>query len=454
MIGFLYTIVAFVAAIGVLVVVHEFGHYWVAKQLGVKVLRFSVGFGRPLWTRQFGRDRTEFVLAAIPLGGYVKMLDENEAKVAKKDLPRAFNRQPLPKRAAIVLAGPMFNFLFAILAYWLLFSVGTEGIKPVVGKVVDNSIAAQAGFHTGDELLSIDGKPVTSWDQRRLYLFQRALDKDRVDVEVRNTHGNLEMHRLDLSSLSADQVSTGLLEKGLGLYPAMPDILPVLDYLEEKGAGAKSGLHKGDVITAIDGKPVRLWDDVRNIISANPERALDFNIERAGHALSVVVTTGKIERNGKTEGYIGAAPQFPEYPKEMRVSTRLNPLSALVESVQTTWLMSSLTLEMLVKMVKLEVSTKAISGPITIAQAAGNSAHAGWDRFVMFLAVVSIGLGVLNLMPVPVLDGGHLAIYLIEAVKGSPLSERSLYWGQQVGITLLFALMALAFYNDFVRILQ
>ena len=454
MIGFLYTIVAFVAAIGVLVVVHEFGHYWVAKQLGVKVLRFSVGFGRPLWTRQFGRDRTEFVLAAIPLGGYVKMLDENEAKVAKKDLPRAFNRQSLPKRAAIVLAGPMFNFLFAILAYWLLFSVGTEGIKPVVGKVVDNSIAAQAGFHTGDELLSIDGKPVTSWDQRRLYLFQRALDKDRVDVEVRNTHGNLEMHRLDLSSLSADQVSTGLLEKGLGLYPAMPDILPVLDYLEEKGAGAKSGLHKGDVITAIDGKPVRLWDDVRNIISANPERALDFNIERAGHALSVVVTTGKIERNGKTEGYIGAAPQFPEYPKEMRVSTRLNPLSALVESVQTTWLMSSLTLEMLVKMVKLEVSTKAISGPITIAQAAGNSAHAGWDRFVMFLAVVSIGLGVLNLMPVPVLDGGHLAIYLIEAVKGSPLSERSLYWGQQVGITLLSALMALAFYNDFVRILQ
>lgn len=454
MIGFLYTIVAFVVAIGVLVVVHEFGHYWVAKQLGVKVLRFSVGFGRPLWTRQFGRDRTEFVLAAIPLGGYVKMLDENEAKVAKKDLPRAFNRQPLPKRAAIVLAGPMFNFLFAILAYWLLFSVGTEGIKPVVGKVVDNSIAAQAGFHTGDELLSIDGKPVTSWDQRRLYLFKRALDKDRVDVEVRDIHGNLEMHHLDLSTLSADQVSTGMLEKGLGLYPAMPDILPVLDFLEEKGAGTKSGLLKGDVITAIDGKPMRLWDDVRSIISANPEHALKFNIERAGRALSIMVTTGKIERNGKTEGYIGAAPQFPEYPKEMRVSTRLNPLSALVESVQTTWLMSSLTLEMLVKMVKLEVSTKAISGPITIAQAAGNSAHAGWDRFVMFLAVVSISLGVLNLLPVPVLDGGHLAIYLIEAVKGSPLSERSLYWGQQVGITLLFALMALAFYNDFVRILQ
>lgn len=452
--GFLYTVVAFVAAIGVLVVVHEFGHYWVAKQLGVKVLRFSVGFGRPLWVREFGRDRTEFVLAAIPLGGYVKMLDENEAKVAKKDLPRAFNRQALPKRAAIVLAGPMFNFLFAILAYWLLFSVGTEGIKPVVGKVVDNSIAAQAGFHSGDEMISIDGKPVASWDQRRLYLFQRALDQDQVDVEVRNTRGDLEMHRLDLSTLTADQVSTGLLEKGLGLYPFMPDILPVLDFLDEKGAGAKSGLLKGDVISAIDGKPVRLWDDVRSIISANPERALQFNIERNRQALTVTVTTGKIERDGKTEGYIGAAPRFPEYPQEMRVSTRLDPLSALAESVQNTWLMSSLTLEMLVKMVKLEVSTKAISGPITIAQAAGSSAHAGWDRFVMFLAVVSIGLGVLNLLPVPVLDGGHLAIYLIEAIKGSPLSERSLYWGQQVGITLLLALMVLAFYNDFVRILQ
>lgn len=442
------------AAIGVLVVVHEFGHYWVAKQLGVKVLRFSVGFGPPLWVRRFGRDRTEFVLAAIPLGGYVKMLDENDTKVAKKDLPRAFNRQSLPKRAAIVLAGPMFNFLFAILAYWLLFSVGTEGLKPVVGKVVDNSIAAQAGFHSGDELLSIDGKPVASWDQRRMYLFQRALDRDQVDVEVRNTRGDLEMRRLDLSTLTADQVSTGLLEKGLGLYPAMPDILPVLEHLDEKGAGAKSGLHKGDVISAIDGKPVRLWDDVRSIISANPERALQFSIERNRQALSVTVTTGKIERNGKTEGYIGVAPRIPEYPKEMLVSTRLDPLHALYESVQSTWLMSSLTLEMLVKMVKLEVSTKAISGPITIAQAAGNSAHAGWDRFVMFLAVVSIGLGVLNLLPVPVLDGGHLAIYLIEAVKGSPLSERSLYWGQQVGITLLFALMALAFYNDFVRILQ
>lgn len=452
--GFLYTVVAFVVAIGVLVVVHEFGHFWVAKKLGVKVLRFSVGFGRPLWTRRFGRDNTEFVVAAIPLGGYVKMLDENEGKVSKKDLPRAFNRQPLAKRAAIVLAGPMFNFLFAILAYWLLFSVGTEGLKPIVGKVVDNSIAAQAGFHTGDQLLSIDGKPVLSWDQRRLYLFKRALDKDRVDVEVRDVQGNLQMHHLDLSTLSADQVSTGMLEKGLGLYPVMPEILPVLGYLEETGAGAKSGLLKGDVISAIDGKPMARWDDVRAIISANPQRTLKFNIERAGQALSIMVTTGKIERDGKTEGYIGAAPQLPDYPKELLVSTRLNPLSALGESVQTTWLMSSLTLEMLVKMVKLEVSTKAISGPITIAQAAGNSAHAGWDRFVMFLAVVSISLGVLNLLPVPVLDGGHLAIFLIEAVKGSPLSERSLYWGQQVGITLLFALMALAFYNDFVRLLQ
>lgn len=452
--GFLYTAVAFVAAIGVLVVVHEFGHFWVARRLGVKVLRFSVGFGRPLWVRKFGRDRTEFVLAVVPLGGYVKMLDENEDKVAKKDLPRAFNRQPLWKRAAIVLAGPLFNFLFAILAFWLLFSVGTEGLKPVVGKVVDDSIAARAGFHTGDVMLSIDGKSVASWDQRRLYLFQRALRKAVVEVEVRNTQGVVEVHRLDLSTLSANQVSTGLLEKGLGLYPPVPDTLPVLDYLDEKGAGAKSGLQKGDVIKAIDGQPVRLWEDIPRIISAHPAQAMNFTLERAGQTLSISVTTGSIERDGKTEGYIGVGARQREYPQEMLVTLRLNPRTALTESVQNTWLMSTLTLEMLVKMVKLEVSTKAISGPISIAQAAGNSAHAGWDRFVMFLAVVSISLGVLNLLPIPVLDGGHLAIYLIEAVKGGPLSERSLYWGQQIGITLLFALMALAFYNDIVRNLQ
>lgn len=454
MIELLHTIIAFVIAIAVLVVVHEYGHYWVAKTLGVKVLRFSLGFGRPLWMRRFGPDQTELVLAAIPLGGYVKMLDENEGKVAKKDLGRAFNRQSLPKRTAIVLAGPLFNFLFAILAYWLLFSIGTEGTKPVVGKVVDDSIAAHAGFEVGDELLSVAGKPVASWEQRRLYLFKQALDKKTVAIEVRDARGQQSMRYLDLSGLSANQVSTGLLEQGLGLYPYTPTIPPVLDYLKEQGAGAQGGLRKGDRVMAIDAKPMDSWEDVRAIIHAHPGRVLNFTVERDGRRLDLAITPEKVEEAGAQVGRIGAGPRPPEYPAHMRVWTRLDPMTALSESAQTTWFMSALTLKMLAKMITLEVSTKTISGPITIAQYAGYSAQAGWDRFLMFLAAVSISLGVLNLLPVPILDGGHLLIYVIEAVKGSPLSERALQWGQQIGIMLLFALMSLAFYNDFARLLQ
>ena len=454
MIELLHTIVAFVIAIAVLVVVHEYGHYWVAKTLGVKVLRFSLGFGRPLWMRRFGHDQTELVLAAIPLGGYVKMLDENEGKVAKKDLGRAFNRQSLPKRTAIVLAGPLFNFLFAILAYWLLFSIGTEGTKPVVGKVVEDSIAAHAGFEVGDELLSVAGKPVASWEQRRLYLFKQALDKKTVAIEVRDARGQQSMRYLDLSGLSANQVSTGLLEQGLGLYPYTPTTPPVLDYLKEQGAGAQGGLRKGDRVMAIDAKPMDSWEDVRAIIHAHPGRVLNFTVERDGKRLDLAITPEKVEEAGAQVGRIGAGPRPPEYPAHMRVWTRLDPMTALSESAQTTWFMSALTLKMLAKMITLEVSTKTISGPITIAQYAGYSAQAGWDRFLMFLAAVSISLGVLNLLPVPILDGGHLLVYVIEAAKGSPLSERALQWGQQIGIMLLFALMSLAFYNDFARLLQ
>jgi regulator of sigma E protease len=454
MTGLIHTLVAFIVAIAVLVVVHEFGHYWVAKKLGVKVLRFSIGFGRPLWLRRFGRDQTEWVIAAVPLGGYVKMLDENEGKVEEHEMHRAFNRQSTPKRAAIVLAGPMFNFLFAILAYWLLFSIGAEGLKPVVGKIVDGSIAASAGFRVGDEILAIDGKSVTNWEQRRLYLFQRALSKESVAVEVRDVAGARRTRRLDLSGLTADQVSAGLLEKGLGIYPYVPEIPPVIDLVEEKGPAARGGLHSGDRILAIDGAAVQNWTDVQGAIHSHPGMPMRYLVERAGAQLSLEITPEKIERAGQVVGRIGAGVKVPDLPPEMRVFTRLGPLDALSESVQNTWLMSSLTLNMLYKMVKLEVSTKTISGPITIAQYAGYSAQVGWDRFLMFLAVVSISLGVLNLLPIPILDGGHLLVYLIEAVIRGPLSERALIWGQQVGVTLLLGLMALAFYNDLVRVLQ
>jgi regulator of sigma E protease len=454
MTDFLYTLIAFVIAISILVVVHEFGHYWVARRMGVKVLRFSLGFGKPLWMRRFGRDQTEWAIAAIPLGGYVKMLDENEGEVAKQDLPRAFNRQPTLKRVAIVLAGPLFNFLFAILAYSILNMVGVDGIRPIVGKVAENSLAQQAGFRQGDVLLAIDGYKVESWDQRRLYLYEKALDRATVHFTVRDAEGRMHERLLNLSSLTAADVGAGLLERQVGLFPSLPELAPVIGTLEEHGAAAQAGLQVGDRIVAIDGRAVDTWQDTVKAVNAAPGVALRLRIERAGQSLEFSVTPRQVESGGQRLGRIGVGVRIPELPADMRVLVRQAPLAALAEGVETTWRMSALTLKMLVKMLQLEVSTKTISGPLTIAQYAGASAQIGLDRFFMFLAVVSISLGVLNLLPIPVLDGGHLLIYLVEAIQGRPLSERVLHWGQQIGIALLFALMALAFYNDFMRLLS
>lgn len=454
MISLFYTIVAFVIAISVLVVVHEFGHYWVARNMGVKVLRFSLGFGKPLWSRRFGPDQTEWVLAAIPLGGYVKMLDEHEGKVAKKELARAFNRQPMLKRVAIVIAGPLFNFLFAIIAYSLLFVVGTDGLRPVVGKVTENSLAQQAGFRPGDEFKEIDGYKVQSWDQRRLYLYERALDQETVNVTVHTQDGLIRERILDLSSLTAADVGAGLLERKIGLFPLLPELEPVIGTLDERGSAALAGLKIGDRVVAINGQPVKTWQEMVKSVSIQPGVALRLLVDRDGLSHEISVTPRPTEANGETIGRIGVGVKIPELPDEMRVLVRHSPLVAVIEGLDTTWRMSVLTLKMLGKMLMLEVSTKTISGPLTIAQYAGTSAQIGLDRFVMFLAVVSISLGVLNLLPIPILDGGHLLFYLIEIIKGKPLSENALYWGQQIGIVLLVSLMALAFYNDFMRILH
>lgn len=454
MIELLYSIVGFIIAIGVLVVVHEFGHYWVAKSLGIKVLRFSVGFGKPLWVRRMGADQTEYALSALPLGGYVKMLDENEGEVAANERHRAFNRQSIPRRMAVVAAGPLFNLLFAVLAYTVVLTMGMDGVKPVVGKVVPDSIAARAGFQVGDRLLSIDGRPTPSWDYQRLYLYERALDHRPVSVEVRDAQGAIRTRELDLARLPEHDINAGLLEQGMGLYGYVPELPAVIGVVESGSAAAQAGLQAGDRILSVDGKPVRDWQAVVARISESPDKTLSLTVQRAGAERTFTVTPRPEQGPKGVVGKIGAGVQIPALPPDWRVVVRLPPLQALAAGVQNTWSMSLLTVKMLAKMVTLQVSTKSISGPITIAQYAGYSVQIGLDRFLMFLAVVSISLGVLNLLPIPILDGGHLLYYVIEAIKGSPLPDAVMGWGQRVGLAVLLCLMAVAFYNDFTRILH
>ncbi len=452
--GFLYSLGGFIVALGILVTVHEFGHFWVARRVGVKVLRFSVGFGKPIWLWRGGEDQTEYVVAAIPLGGYVKMLDENEEDVPSHELHRAFNRQPLWKRVAVVLAGPPFNFLFAIMAYWLVFTAGIDGIKPIVGSVSENSLAAQSGFRVGDEIVAIDGKPNRSWDEHRLYIFNQAFKRSTMTFEVIDTEGEPQVRRIDLAELPLSDINSALLERGIGLVGYIPEVKAVVGRVQVDSPAEAAGFESGDRIVSIDGEPVASWMDIVSLVQNRPGEMLKLTVDRKGQLLNMDVVPDRIVVNEKEIGRIGIEPPPIKIPEGLLVHLEYGALQAMSASLQSTWTMSILTTKMLVKILQLEVSAKNISGPLTIAQYAGHTARIGLDRFLLFLAVVSISLGVINLLPIPILDGGHLLYYIAEAIKGGPLSKEVLAWGQQVGIVLLFALMSLAFYNDIVRLLQ
>ncbi len=449
----LINIFAFIVAVGILVTFHEYGHYWVAKRLGVRVLRFSVGFGKPLWKRVAGDDRTEYVVAAIPLGGYVKMLDEREGKVDPSELQRAFNRQSVWRRIAIVAAGPLANFLFAILAYWLMFMIGVSGIKPVVGDVNPSSPAAEAGLREGDQIRSVNGASTPTWQNATLSLLDQALETERVELEVSDTNGQTRYVLLDMHELQALSGDGNLLDQ-LGISPWRPKLDAVIGDVVEKGAAQRGGLLPGDRILAANGQTIEDWTQWVEFIRAQPKQTLNLQIERNHEQLELALQTDSEHVDGRTIGRIGAYPQVDSQKfASMRVLVRYGPVQGFGNALNKTWDISALTLRVLWKLIIGEASLKNISGPVTIAQFAGVSALIGVSAFLSALAIFSISIGILNLMPVPVLDGGHLLYYFIEVIKGSPVSEQTEAVGQRIGLAMLAGLMALAFYNDFVRLL-
>jgi regulator of sigma E protease len=452
--SFLHTVVAFVVALGILIVVHEYGHYLAAQLCNIKVLRFSVGFGKPIATWRRGRDGTEWTIAAVPFGGYVKMLDEREGPVAQVDLPRAFNRQSVWKRFLVVAAGPVFNFVFAILVYAGLFMHGLPEVRPVIGQPPAGTVAAQAGFRAGETLRAIDGEPVRTWGEVRWRVLEAALQHQVLSVEAIDEHQNISMLTLDLRAVTDKEVEGDLLA-GLGLQLFSPSLAPVLGRLVAGSPAERAGLAAGDRITRVDGAPVATWEGLVRLIRANPEKSLRLDVLRGDANLRLEVRPELVEVNGEKIGRIGAAPFVPaSHADRMLVRIHYGLLESLVKGAGKTYDIAVFSLRMIGKMLLGEVSWRHLSGPVTIADFAGQSAQLGWIPYVNFLALISISLGVLNLLPIPLLDGGHLMYYTVELIKGSPVSDRAMELGQRVGLTLLLVMMAFAFYNDLNRLLS
>jgi regulator of sigma E protease len=450
--NFLTTLVAFAFALGSLIVVHEFGHYLAAWLCNVKVLRFSVGFGRVVASRRYGKDETEWALAAFPLGGYVKMLDEREGEVAEPDLPRAFNRQSVYRRFVIVVAGPLANFLLAIFLYWLIFMHGVPGMKPVIGTVAPDTPAAQAQFAAGETIMKIGPDVVATWQDARWLLLKHAVERAPVVLEVQNERAEIHLRSLDLSRLQAADFDGDFL-RVLGFARLQPPLPPIIGRVIPGGAAERSGLHAGDEIMAVGRAPVKRWDEVVAAISASPQRELTLDIKRGDTTLRVAVTPDAVIENAGRIGRIGVAARVdPAAMRQYIVEVRYSPWASLGKALERTWDTSIFSLRMLGKMLVGEVSLKNLSGPITIADYAGQSAQIGWVSYLVFLALISISLGVLNLLPIPLLDGGHLMYYMFEIVKGSPVSIKTMEIGQQVGMGLLVLLMAFALYNDITRL--
>jgi regulator of sigma E protease len=431
--------------------VHEYGHYIVGRWSGMKVLRFSIGFGKPIWMRIGGKDRTEYCIAAIPLGGYVRFLDTREGPVPEADEGRAFNQRPIPQRVAVLLAGPAFNFLFAIIAYWALFLYGIPTLVPAVGEVEPDSYAAEAGLEQGDRIVAVGDVETADWESALVAMLDQMVSDGRVPLTLEAEDGWQRDVTIDVGADARRLTEPGMLFDGLGFRPFGAGDLPAdIGRVEDDGPAKAAGLEAGDRIVGIDGVPIHDFADLVEAVQPRANQRVSVEYIRDGQRLSTTLVIQEQAVDGEVRGRLGVAHSgdFSEFYYQRRYG----PVDSLTHAMARTWSSTVFTLRMLGRMVTGDVSIKNISGPINIAQFAGESAERGLDYFLGFLAIVSISLGVLNLLPIPVLDGGQIVYQSIEGLKGSPLSERAQIVGQQIGIFALILLMSFAFYNDLSRI--
>ena len=445
--AFLNALIAFIVTIGILVTVHEFGHFWVAKKLGIKVLRFSVGFGKILKSWQIGE--TQYTLCALPLGGFVKMLDENEGEVDPSEKHRAFNTQTVYKRIAVVVAGPAANFILAIIIYTVVFIIGTHGIKPVVGVIKIDSIAQQAGLESGDQLLSINTQDTPSIGAFS-FAFVRAAQAPAMQLDARSKTHNLKTLTLDLKEDFLANPEQGV-EQYLGFEFALPALKPIIDQVIEASPAGLAGIQSGDQILSVNDKPLNTWRDFVTTIKQSTDQTMQLTIFRNGQTITRSLTP--TNKDGVPK--IGVSVMAPEgYLDEWRVLVKKQPFDAFLSANVKTYQLTMLNLKMIQKMILGEASVKQISGPISIASYAGKTASAGLVSFLSFLALISISLGLLNLLPIPLLDGGHLFFYLIEILKGSPVSQTLQQNALKIGLLVILSLTLVAMYNDFSRLLS
>ncbi|MDA8128130.1 MAG: RIP metalloprotease RseP [Betaproteobacteria bacterium] len=445
----LHTVLWFLVAISILVVAHEFGHYLAARLAGVKVLRFSLGFGRPLFSRRWGRDGTEWSLAMLPFGGYVKMLDEREGPVPAEEAHRSFNRASVWRRIGIVAAGPVANFVLAVAFYWMLFLHGMPAMKPLIGDPPAGSPAAEAGLVSGDEIRRVNGADTPSFQDLRLELLRAGVAGDPIQLRLADGRSvQIEAPPMQTDDLERDTL------RPLGIVRYEPAIEPVIGEVLPGDVAARAGFQSGDRLITADGAPVATWQDWVKLVRSHPAQPLRIEYERASRQYAVTIVPETVEENGARIGKIGAGPKIDAAVFDaLTTELRYGPFEALQRGARKTWEMSVFTLEMMGRMVLGQVSWRNLSGPLTIADYAGQSAKLGWLSFIGFLALVSVSLGVLNLLPVPLLDGGHLMYYVAEVLTGRPVSERTMEIGSRIGMALLLLLMSFALFNDLQRLI-